>query len=324
MPKITVITPVYNAASYLDRCLESLMAQTFSDFEVILVDDGSADGSGALCDLWAERDTRVRVIHQANAGQAAARNRALDIARGEYIAFVDSDDYVHPRFLETLLSNLLDAGADVSVCRYLRTPNSREDADYVNRPILYGGPEYVRRGLLGEIPCGVWLLWDKLFRAECFREVRLPEGRINEDNATVYKILYECHHIVDTDAILYFYFENRDSTVLQTFRKKHLDWLLVPEEMIAFFSQKGDAVLEDKCRKMLLSELTVMLQKVRRNLKDPSLEQDLRRRLLAHFRAEKKRYPITLQTHPALFEALYLTPMKVYWTLRGIQSKFRR
>ena len=321
MPKISIIVPVYKVEKYLDRCVESILAQTFSDFEVILIDDGSPDDCPVMCDEWAKNDARIRVIHQSNHGQAAARNRALDVAEGNYICFIDSDDYVHPKFLEILYNNLISSNADVSVCSYKRTNKSNDVNNVNNNSLKYSGVDFVKKGLVGDIPCGVWLLWDKLFKKECFDNVRLPIGRINEDNATVYKILYEAKTVVATDAVLYYYFENTNSTVLQKFSKKHLDWLLVPQEMIEYFTKHNDQLLVDKCNKMYLHSLEDMYKKVCLHLNDKELEKDLRKRLIAQYKSEKKKYPITVKTHTSLFEALYPNRMKIHWYLVAVKNK---
>ncbi len=324
MPQISIIVPVYKVEKYLDRCVESILAQTFTDFELILVDDGSPDNSGQMCDDWAKKDNRISVIHQENQGQAVARNKALDIAKGEYVSFIDSDDYVHPKYLEILLTNAEKNNAWVSVCSYERTAKS--DAYEIPKGgcVSYNGKQYVQKGLLGEINCGVWLLWDKLFKKECWDNIRLPVGRINEDNATVYKILYESETVVSCDDILYYYFENQNSTVLQAFKPKHLDWLLVPQEMIEYFTEHNDQILVDKCNKMYFSSLEDMLKKVRENLNDKALEKELRGKLKKQYKSEKKKYPITVKTHPSLYEVLYPKSMKLYWTFLGVLNKFKR
>lgn len=324
MPLISIITPVYNVEKYIHRCIDSILAQTVSDFELILVDDGSPDNCGAVCDEYAAKDGRVRVIHQENRGQAAARNRALDVARGEYIAFVDSDDWVHPQYLEVLYRNIRDNQADVSVCGHRKVtevvPFQEPDP---SAEVLSGG-DFVRMGLTGKIPNRIWILCDKLFRRECFEHIRMPEGRINEDNATVYKVLYESRRVAFCDEILYFYFYNESSTVNQAFRRKHLDWLLVPEEMIRYFSEKQDGVLVDRCKRMYLSALEDMFRKVKANLNEPALERELREKLRQMYREEKTRYPITIRTHPGLMEILYPKCAYLYWTAQGILGKFKK
>ena len=325
MPEISVIVPVYKVEPYLHRCVDSILYQTFSDFELILVDDGSPDNCGAICDEYAAKDSRVVVIHQENRGQAAARNKALEMARGEWIAFVDSDDWVHPRFLEVLLENARKNQAKISICAHARV------AAFGAFELLSGeaargwhGAEYVRKCFLGEVPHKAWLLCDKLFHRDCFATCRLPIGRIYEDNATVYKLLYEADRIAECDEVLYFYFRNEGSTVNQTFRKKHLDWLLVPEEMIAYFEEHGDAQLADKTNRMYMNSLEEMYRKVKAHLNDPQLEKELREKLCCQYRRERQKYSITIKSHPGLFEILYPGYSQCYWTGKGIISKLMR
>ena len=324
MPRITVITPVYKAEQYLDKCVESILAQTFTDFELILVDDGSPDKCPQICDKWAKMDRRIRVIHQENQGQAVARNNALDIAVGEYISFVDSDDYIHPQCLEILLANAEQNEAEVSVCSFKRASENK-DFDLPKREVtLYEGKEYVRKKLSDVTSHGVWLLCDKLFKKKCWENIRLPVGRINEDNATVYKILYECSRVALCEDVLYYYLYNEESTTKQNFNKKHLDWLLVPQEMIEYFTEKGDQVLIDKSHKMYLSALENMYNKVRKYLDDKPLEKELRMKLIKQLKIEKQKYPITVKSHPSLYETLYPNAMKLYWSMKGILNKFKR
>lgn len=325
MPLISIITPVYNVENYIHRCVDSILNQTFSDFELILVDDGSPDNCGAICDEYAAKDSRVRVIHQKNVGQAAARNRALDMARGEWIAFVDSDDWVHPRFLEILLENALKNQAKISICGYDKVTEFVAFGTLAgDKARSWNGAEYVRKCFMGEVPHKAWLLWDKLFHRDCFVQVRLPEGRIYEDNATVYKLLYEADRIAECDKVLYFYFQNETGTVNQPFRRKHLDWLLVPEEMIAYFSKLGDSVLLDKANRIYLNSLEDLYGKVRKDLKDPLLERELKDKLRSQYRREREKYPITIQSHPGLYEILFPGCTWCYWTGKGICNKLRR
>jgi hypothetical protein len=174
------------------------------------------------------------------------------------------------------------------------------------------------------VPHKAWLLCDKLFHRSCFTERRLPEGRIYEDNATVYQLLYEADQIAECDEMLYYYFQNEDSTVNQTFRRKHLDWLLVPEEMIAYFEKHADTVLLEKANKMYLSALEDMCRKVSANLDDPQLEKELKKKLRDQYERERKKYSITIKTHPGLYEILFPRYSKCYWTSQGILKKFAR
>lgn len=120
MPKISIIIPIYNSEKFLNKCIDSVLVQSEKDFELLLIDDGSTDKSGSVCDEYAKKDNRIRVIHKTNAGTASARNDALDIAKGDYIAFCDNDDYISPYFYETLLNALKETGADVVVSEMTR------------------------------------------------------------------------------------------------------------------------------------------------------------------------------------------------------------
>ncbi len=324
MPLISVIVPVYKAEAFLDRCVESVLAQTMGDFELILIDDGSPDRCGELCDAYAKQDSRIKIIHQENAGQAAARNRALDIATGEFFAFVDSDDYIHPRMLEILLSNAQKFHAKISVgcCQTVGSYVAPETTLHVNAK-RFSGPEFLRHCLLNGIDKKPWILCDKIFHCSCFRSIRMPVGRIYEDNSVVYRLLYEADMIADCDCTLYFYYQNENSTVNQSFKLKHLDWLKVLEEMIPYFEEKQDAVLVDKINRSYFFALADLYHKVKQHLDEPVVLAELKSKLQKQYRHEKQRYPITIQTHPNVVEILRPTYAKCYWTAQGVLSRFK-
>lgn len=325
MPAITIITPVYKAEAFLDRCVESILAQTMGDFELILIDDGSPDRCGELCDAYAKQDSRIKVIHQKNAGQAAARNRALDIACGEYFAFADSDDYIHPRSFEILLGNAKKHRAQISVGSYHSVTGLVEHSSIGDLPSrVWNGKEFLRHCLLDSVDKKPWVLWDKIFHRDCFRTLRFPEGRIFEDNAVVYRMLYEAEIVADCDAKLYYYFFNEDSTVNQSFKLKHLDWLKVLEEMIPYFEEKRDQILVDKLNKSYLFALTDLYRKVRTHLREPAALAELKGKLKKQYQLEKKKYSITIQTHPNVIEILHPGYAKCYWTVRGILTRFKK
>ena len=325
MSKVSVIVPVYNVEKYLHRCIDSILAQTYGDFELILVDDGSTDSSGTICDSYALKDSRVKVIHQANQGQAAARNRALNLARGEYIAFVDSDDYIHPQMMETLLCNALSNRASISICGHRKV-----EKDTAFPPLLgeaarcWNGKEYIRKCFLEEIPNKAWILCDKLFHRSCFGVLRLPAGRIYEDNAVVYKLIYEAERIAECDEELYHYYQHESSTVNQPFQHKHLDWLKVLEEMRAYFSQHGEQTMVDFVDRRRLNSLAYLYRQSRKYLRDPDVERKLRNELKRHFFRERKKYPITIQTHPYIIETMYPVYAFCYWTYQGLRGKFTK
>ena len=207
MPEISVIVPVYKAEAYLHACIDSILSQTFSGFELILVDDGSPDGCGAICDDYAARDSRVRVIHQENQGQAAARNRALAAAKGEWVCFVDSDDAVHPQMLECLRQAAAGSGAAMSMCRMLEAPKIPED---------FSAPVEVswERLSMEEAPLVAlfdagnypgWVACAKLVRRELVQSYLFCPGRVYEDNEAVCHWIYGAKTIASIPYSLYFY-----------------------------------------------------------------------------------------------------------------------
>ncbi len=185
---ISVIVPVYNVEAYLPACLDSVIRQTYTDLEILVVDDGSTDGSGAICDRYRERDGRIRVFHTENHGLSAARNYALDRMGGQYIAFIDSDDWFEENALQTLLDTALNAGADIAACRfYPEYVNKTAAPEGAEEPFTVGGEEVLKAMVIDRRMTED--VWNKLYRAELFDGIRYPEGRIFEDKATTYRLL---------------------------------------------------------------------------------------------------------------------------------------
>lgn len=208
---VTVIVPVYNVAQYLDRCVESIVNQTYANLQVILVNDGSTDGSGALCDEYANRDERVTVIHQANGGLSAARNAALDSAGGDFITFVDSDDWIHQQFVERLLSMACIGPADIAIAGLIKPPLDAISADFDREiPVLLTPVEAIDQ-LLGPnhplfvVACG------KLFRRRVLGDLRFPTGRLHEDEFIAHRLILAANRISLVHEPLYYYWQRETS-----------------------------------------------------------------------------------------------------------------
>ena len=185
---VSVIIPVYNVSRYLPQCFESVISQTYRNLEIIVVDDGSTDDSGSICDQYAEKDDRIHVIHTDNRGLASARNLGLENARGEYISFIDSDDWIEPHAIGTFFKTAIMTEADIVNARYRTEYVGRT----VHRPIekkdshIYFGQDILSafaEGKFGNV------VWNKFYRAECFRDIRFPDGHNYEDMAIVWKIM---------------------------------------------------------------------------------------------------------------------------------------
>ena len=212
-PLVTLIVPVFNVAAYLPRCVESLLAQTHPHLEIILIDDGSTDGGGELCDTYASRDPRVRVVHQDNSGLSQARNAGLARARGDFISFVDGDDWIDRRFVERLLRLAEAHSAHVVACHFART-----DGDWWPEPVS-PTRESVRTVTPGEALSAhfgpehtVWAIaCAKLFAAELWAGVTFPIGRLHEDEFTTYRVVHSARAAVVTSAALYYYRQRASS-----------------------------------------------------------------------------------------------------------------
>lgn len=220
-PLISIIIPVYKAEAYLDNCMKSVLNQSYRNLEVILVDDGSPDHSGALCDRYAEEDSRVRVIHKKNGGAADARNCGLDVASGEYVAFVDSDDWIERDMYELLLEQICKYDAKLCVCgRYDVINGERVAGLGPERNILLDEKNAYRTLLiereLDSSPC------DKLYHKSIFSELRFPVGVINEDAAIIHQIISNAGGVCLLNRRLYYYNHHAGSVTTSAFSEKNL------------------------------------------------------------------------------------------------------
>ena len=238
---ISVIIPVYKVEKYLCRCVDSVLEQTYTNMEIILVDDGSPDNCPIMCDEYARQDSRVKVIHQENAGLSGARNAGIDMAQGQWLAFVDSDDYLAADFLERLYQACVDTGSSLSVCRweYVRGETIPEHGTGETR--VYTGREMLANLY---VPDGAYFVvaWNKLYRKELFEDIRYPLGRIHEDEATTYRIYDKVKKAAYVDRSLYGYFVTPVS-ITRGFNPKRMDWVTAVAERLDFFEQKGYAEL---------------------------------------------------------------------------------
>lgn len=230
---VSIIIPVYNVKQYLDDCMSSVLNQTHTNIEVLLIDDGSTDGSGELCDVYAQTDSRVRVVHQMNKGQAAARNCGIASAKGKYITFVDSDDYIDRTMVDTLLEYFVESGfvmcqktkvdADgnsISAVQYQKKCDCIRKNVYFRR--LRNNPDYI-------------VVWGKLFARHLFQDIRFLEGIQYEDEEIMPQLVHLSKEICIVDKPLYFYRIRENSTMTKPFSKKSLDIITVCEKRIEYY-----------------------------------------------------------------------------------------
>lgn len=251
---ISVIVPVYNVCEYLERCIRSVLGQTYQDFELILVDDGSTDGSGMICDRYARENSRVFVIHQENAGLSAARNAGIEAAKGEYVAFIDSDDFIHERMLEILYANSKGYDADISVCDFWW----QEESDSISYEIGENKTEFFEGNAvmqqLFEKELVTVIACNKLYKRELFNCLRFREGKLHEDEFIIHSLLYKCGRSVYTSCKLYYYMKH-NSTITTSLlnRRKLTDIIQAFSERLFFFEEKGLADSHDRTFRRLIS-----------------------------------------------------------------------
>ena len=221
LPLISVIVPVYKVEQYLDKCISSIVNQTYKNLEIILVNDGSPDNSGAICDDWAEKDGRIKVIHKENGGSGKARNVALDIARGRYIAFVDSDDYISPLMLEHLYG-LFAPDVDIVECEFISVSGDHESFSVPSDP---AHQEYAAcEAMAFHIADNMFrqIIWNKLYRRETIANVRFPVDTRIDDEFWTYRVLANAGKVVHSNCIMYAYRQQPNSVMHQSFSMHRL------------------------------------------------------------------------------------------------------
>lgn len=211
--KVSIIVPIYKVEGYLDRCVESIVNQTYSNLEIILVDDGSPDSCPSMCDDWAKKDSRIKVIHKPNGGLSDARNAGMEVASGEYIAFVDSDDWIEHNMLEALYNEIVSTGSDIAACgiRMVWDDNSPDRilTEQCGRKV-FSGTEEAMRGLIQEF-CILQTVWNKLYKKERIDKIFFPVGKINEDEFWTWKAVANAEKVVFIDTPLYNYLQRSGS-----------------------------------------------------------------------------------------------------------------
>lgn len=279
LPLISVILPIYNVEKVLRRSVDSVLAQTYGNIEVILVDDGSPDGCPEICDEYAKKDLRVRVIHQQNGGLSSARNRGIDESMGEFIAFVDSDDYVANDYIEFLYDLLSKNDADVSSCgAAVLNFNGRLNDPYIDKTVrLMSSSEALERMCYND---GFYVTaWDKLYKRELFDDIRFPVGKLYEDTGTIYRIIDKAVRIVSCCNVKYYYVLAEQSITNSAFTEKKLDYIEMADEMANFIKEKYPELKPAAERKQLHACLSTLTQLVNSNTRNCEIEEMLLNRI---------------------------------------------
>lgn len=264
--KISIIVPVYNVEKYVSKCIQSIISQTYKNLEIIIINDGSTDGSGDICGYYAKQDNRITLIYQENQGLSMARNRGIEAANGDYIGFIDSDDWIGPDMFSVLHKNAVIYDADISVCNYKHIDESEEQEEgfiskgnYKNDIVILENIEKIRDNM----EYGNNSVWNKLYKRYLFDNIRFPEGKIFEDVFTTYKLMDKADRVVICTESLYFYLTRGSGITLSPFSLKHMDIVYANIEIYKYVTEMypENFELERLGRRNIFNSLTGSMHK---------------------------------------------------------------
>lgn len=284
---VTIVVPMYNVEKYIEKCIDSLTNQTYKNIEIIIVNDGTKDNSLTIAEEKAKEDNRIKIISQSNQGLSAARNMGIDNASGDYICFVDSDDFVHPDYIKLLLETILKNNADISVCDFFYIDdkgNIWKRKEKENK--LYNNEEALKDIFSQEQNTEI-MTWNKLYKIQLFRDNKIyfPIGRYHEDNFTTYKLYYYAKKIVMISNELYYYLQRNNSIMGQKFNKKRLDIIEAIEETKEFFKDKKINLCEEIQCYEIMTKINILNNMIRDKYKDAE-----RIEIIKDIRKNKKEY----------------------------------
>ncbi len=291
---ISIVVPSYNVEDYIDKCVDSICHQDYENIEIILVDDGATDGTGAKCDEWAGRDARVQVIHQENQGLSGARNAGIRAAKGKFISFIDSDDMIAPDYVSTLHDCIIENGTRMAQGLSKNFFQEEDIAGFVScddRRVISGYD--MCKTLMSEYKMGWGIVMTKMFEKSLFDDLEFPLGHIHEDEYLVYKLYWNSGKVALTDKIVYYYRSKRKGSITHSgYSLKRLDSVYARQERCEFFKALGEKELYQLAKLGLCTTEIENLKKLRESdVEDKGsyidkIEQDLRANLKEIWKAE--------------------------------------
>ncbi len=247
---VSVIVPIYNVEEYLPKCVDSIIAQKYTNLEILLIDDGSPDRSGEIADSYAEKDKRIHVIHKKNGGLSDARNAGIDVALGDYLVFIDSDDYVHSEMISRMMEAVKNTSSDMAVCAVKSVKENEmltSDSEIGNYEITVIERMEKRTEYFFEKHCVEFnVAWNKLYPARFFKKIRYPFGKIHEDEFTTWKILEMAERVVYIGEPLYFYVQRETSIMGEKFSMKRFMRLEAYDERIDRYLKTDNRIWLEK------------------------------------------------------------------------------
>lgn len=324
MPLLSIIVPVYKVEKYLKRCADSILKQSYSNIEVLFIDDGSPDYSGALCDEIALSDNRVKVIHKDNGGLSSARNTGIEMATGIYIAFVDSDDWIDLKIYEKCMNTFYKYKCDVVDFRAIFSNDNKNSIDNIrfepviveDKEILY---DYLYRGQTEKCPFSVCR---KVYRKALYDDVRFPEGRVNEDISTNFKVLQKCKRLVHIPDIGYYYFQDNSGSITSgKLRKKDFDLLVASKELCELSQQYQDRKLHNLAEVKLARSYFSLLAKAATG----GIEKDIEKQDLKYLTKNlRKNYKLLMNSPMPMNRKLFITLASINYKLIQYPYEFFR
>ena len=321
MPKISIVVPIYNTDQYLHRCIDSILNQTFKDFEVILVDDGSTDNSGKICDEYEIKDSRVRVIHQENQGVAEAQNTGVENSVGEFVGIVNSDDFIEDDMYRILYENALKFSADISICKHNQVSGeAREDYKVTNNTIVFNNEEAFECLFTNKYFASH--SWDKLCKRKLFEGVRFPSGKIYEDMFTTYRLFEKADCVVYTDYIGYNYFQREDSILHSDFTDSDLDYIDSYDKIFDVAREKYPNSIDTIKSAYVVANMAILSLAYQSGYKDPKITSEIQQNVRHNVKHvyDKSQVPFRTKagaTIVSLNRDLYYMLIKLKQRLKG-------
>lgn len=318
MASVSVVVPVYRVEKYLHRCVDSILAQTYADWELVLVDDGSPDNCGSICDDYARKDCRIRVIHRENGGLSAARNSALDFlaenSDSRWVYFLDSDDWLHPETLSVLAAAAEESGLQVVIGKFGMTQGENPEVteEQCRWRKVNTQDYFCTERANAAAACG------KLFPRECFDSLRFPVGKLHEDEFTTYKILFRWEQTAVVDAPLYAYFQNPESITNSSWNPRRLDKAEALLQRAEWFRESGNTGMYAQSLLACFYYLTVMDEEITACGKDTAVayRPGIRRELKTLQKRIREELPLGSQK-----KLIYYI---LNWRLPGLMGLYRK
>ncbi|WP_338587253.1 glycosyltransferase [Clostridium baratii] len=290
---ISIIVPVYNVEKYLDKCINSIINQTYKNLEIILINDGSKDNSGEKCECWAQKDNRIKVIHKKNGGLSDARNVGIDNAKGRYISFIDSDDFIDYNMIEILIDNIKKNNCEISVCGYYKTYTDRDEVvDNSKDIIVMDNIEAIDK--MNEVGYFDVSAWGKVFKADLIKKYKFPIGKLSEDWFIMYKVFFEANKIVYNPEAKYHYVQ-RSGGISKNNPKINYDSIEAAKECLNFIEKKCPNIKENAIIRYCIANIGVYNSCILYDKEDNSIYNNINKNIKIITKSKKISFKKKLQ-----------------------------